>query len=191
MPLLTLDFPPGRSAISAGLSPTVLGAPSSRSSQRLWKPFSLTPADRPLPRAQPRAVWFRPILFSRRQTVFSRRIYGCSKSMKLYQYGLDVAIERRLLADFRRWMHSHIYRSQTGMANLTLPAKVRILLQDLAGLCQDGPDRLQSGAGASQRVGNKNSLSYKVMCHLFLGEEARAKLFRRSWAPRRSSLCRI
>lgn len=48
-----------------------------------------------------------------------------------YEYGLDVAIERTPLADFRRWMQTRVYRVSNETANLTLPAKVRTLLQDL------------------------------------------------------------
>lgn len=49
----------------------------------------------------------------------------------IWRYGLDIAFENSPVADFRRWMQSKLH-SVTGVdPNLTPPAKVRLMLQEL------------------------------------------------------------
>lgn len=48
-----------------------------------------------------------------------------------YEYGLDIAVERSSLADIRHWMQEHLYGTSSEQSALTVPAKTRLMLQEL------------------------------------------------------------
>ncbi len=66
-----------------------------------------------------------------------------------YEYGLDMAVEQSPLADFRRWMQSRVHKVSDEIGaqpELTVPAKVRTMLQEL------GPVYVKMGQIASSQT---------------------------------------
>jgi ubiquinone biosynthesis protein len=63
-----------------------------------------------------------------------------------YRYGLDMAMQQGPFVDFGRWMQGHVYRSSGEATQLTVPAKVRVMLQEL------GPVYVKMGQIASSQT---------------------------------------
>ncbi len=85
---------------------------------------------------QSRARWYgldRIFFGERNRMVENLRIQQVYQTF--WRYGLDIALDKTPFADFRRAMQARFYRMTTGEGGrLTVPAKVRLMLQELGPL---------------------------------------------------------